>query len=360
MEYGKKAGLFDGRICDGYRGKLIDYKNKGDLVSYFYRMSLNKTQSMFEWKGLPDTIQQRDMERLIQTNGYGVFLECKGDYYCIYGSLGGLYNFNYMPTRAIVHNPYIDGVDGYYRIFYGYDMKLEYPKNNVPPKADCVVIANDAMYYGLDPLINIYANRLADTAISRHMVTVLMRATNAMLAKDDNVKENIDSFFEKLEKGEYQAIFDEAGMPFKDGSVYTLPLSSNAGSSRMITELIEAEQYDKASFLNEIGLQANYNMKREAINSDESQLNDDATQPLVDQMLAQRQLACERIKKVFGLDISVDFSSVWKVKRQEREKALREENKTDPTSGQRSEDESNTDFGGDGSSVDDSSSDAGE
>ncbi len=308
-------------IPDKYVGRVIEYDNKESLVTFIYRSTLNKTQSMFEWKNLPDTIQQRDMERLIQTNGYGVFLKVGGQFYCLYGTLGGMFNFNYMPTRAIVHNPYVKELSeadkNYFRIFYGYSQELEFPKQNIEPTGDCVVIVNDAMYMGLDPLINNYANRLADTYISRRMATINARAAYAFVAKDADTAKSIGEFMKGLEKGKLAAIYDKRNMPFGDqNGAYSLPYADGGSSGRSITELIEAEQYDKASLLNELGLNSNYNMKREAINSDESQLNFDALLPMADQMLDQRKLACKRIEKIFGLKLEVDFASSWKQMRE--------------------------------------------
>ena len=52
----------------------------------------------------------------------------------------------------------------------------------------------------------------------------------------------------------------------------------------MLKEVIECKQYLKATFENKIGLNANYNMKRESLNNDEIALNDDNLLPNVDEM----------------------------------------------------------------------------
>ena len=321
MAYNDKPTSYN--IKDKYKADKVKYKDKNALVDFYYRLFLNKTQAMFEWTNLPDTIQQRDMELLLQTVGYGIFVKNHDKYFVLYGTLGGLWNQNYMPTRAILANHYLPDVTGSYKIFYGAE-EYEHVPDNLESKGDCVVIYNDPMYKGIDDIINIYANRLADTCISRRVVTVMSRYINVFLAKDNNAYQNVCSFLEKVEKGELAAILDESKIPtFEEGNVYSLPMAANAGSARMLTELVECEQYDKASLYNELGLNANYNMKREAINADESQLNEDALLPLVDIMLESRKLACERINKLFGLNISVDFSSVWKLKRDEIENSIK-------------------------------------
>ena len=68
----------------------------------------------------------------------------------------------------------------------------------------------------------------------------------------------------------------------------------------------------KASLLGELGLNANFNMKRERINTAESELNQDALLPLVDDMLAMRKKACEDINAMYGLNIDVEKNSSWK------------------------------------------------
>ena len=52
-------------------------------------------------------------------------------------------------------------------------------------------------------------------------------------------------------------------------------------------------------------------MKRESINSNESQLNDDMLHPLIDDMLRERQEGIDRVNKMFGTDIKVTFNSAW-------------------------------------------------
>ena len=78
-----------------------------------------------------------------------------------------------------------------------------------------------------------------------------------------------------------------------------------------LTELFEYEQYLKASMFNEIGLSANFNMKRERLTSAEVETNTDNLYPLVDDMLNNRRYALEKINEMYGLNITVQFNSSW-------------------------------------------------
>ena len=62
-------------------------------------------------------------------------------------------------------------------------------------------------------------------------------------------------------------------------------------------------------------------MKRESINSNEAQLNDDMLLPLIDDMLKNRQDALDKVNNMFGTDISVEFNSAWEDNQIELDKA---------------------------------------
>ena len=68
---------------------------------------LTRTQSIFKYKGLPDTIPQRTIELYLQCNGNCLFAEHDGNYYVFVGGMGGILDYNYMPTEYIVANPYL-------------------------------------------------------------------------------------------------------------------------------------------------------------------------------------------------------------------------------------------------------------
>src|SRR5699024_3264973 len=70
-------------------------------------------------------------------------------------------------------------------------------------------------------------------------------------------------------------------------------------------------QYLKGSMYNEIGLNANFNMKRERLNTSEIEMNSEALYPIVDNMLYNRRLTIDAINDKFGTNIEVEFNSSW-------------------------------------------------
>ena len=64
-------------------------------------------------------------------------------------------------------------------------------------------------------------------------------------------------------------------------------------------------------------------MKREYLSAEEIAANTDILLPLVDDMLHNRETACERINAMFGTSISVHKNSSWENKARESEAEIR-------------------------------------
>ena len=177
---------------------------------------------------------------------------------------------------------------------------------NLKIDEDCVVMPNDFLYLGLLPLYERYATGLTENELSMYIATINLRITSIISASDDNTKKSAEKFLEDITSGKLGIIAENA---FLDG-IRSQPIRGSSGDDT-ITSLIEHEQYLKASWYNEIGLNANYNMKRESINSGESQLNNDMLMPLIDSMLYCREEALKKVNAMYDTNITVRKSSSW-------------------------------------------------
>ena len=90
-------------------------------------------------------------------------------------------------------------------------------------------------------------------------------------------------------------------------------------SANVIIQLIELQQYLKASWFNEIGLNANFNMKREYLSEEELQSSTDVLLPLIDDMLRCREEAIDLVNSTYGTSIKVKKNSAWENKQKEIE-----------------------------------------
>ena len=269
------------------RGDLI--KDKPALISSYVLYMLTRTQRMFEYDGLPDTIPQRNLEMLLQINGFAVFAKVpnKG-LYAFRAGLGGVPNAYYEPTRAIIANPGL-----------AFNLNGEIDK-------DVALVRNDCFYQGLMPMLSKYCALLAEGDISIRYALINSRLTKILTANDDNTKVSAEKVLKSVEDGKELALF------LADSSFVDSLRESNAPSKdTYIKDLDEAYQYQKASLFNELGIRSNFNMKREAINETESALNDDALLPLIEEMLEERRKGLERVNALFGTNISVRLSSAW-------------------------------------------------
>lgn len=284
----RKSNYFNDHPCFGI-GDIERYsKDKKTIADNNVMQVLTKMQSAFKWKGLPDTIPAKWLEFQLDTNGWCFFTKVKDEYYTFTGGLGGEPDAYYQPTICTIANPALN--------FSG---ELEIGK-------DGVLISNDTYRRGVIPVIGKYAGLLAENTITIRIADIMSRLTNIMSAADDDTIESAKEYLRQIEEGNLGVIEES---PFLED--LKVQAAATTGNTRL-TDLIEMEQYLKASLYNELGLQANYNMKRESINSSEAQLGDDVLQPMIDNMLAMRQNACEEINKMYGLEISVELDSAWK------------------------------------------------
>lgn len=263
-------------------------KDKDTAVNYYIDNFLTKTQSMFVYTNLPVTIPQGELEHLLQTNGNCFVAEVDGNLYALYGGTGGEPDAYNRPTQYIVANPALN-LNKVYTI-----------------GKDGILFKNDFNMNGLLPLIGKFAVLLTDSNITLNTATILSRITMLISASDDKTKQSADLFMQKILDGDFSVIGESAF--FNGVKLQNAP----TGNSQQLMQLVEVIQYYKANLLNELGLQANFNMKRERLNRNEVALNIDSLLPFVDNMLYERQQAVEAINAMFGTEITVDLSSSWK------------------------------------------------
>lgn len=272
-----------------------DFRDKDRCVRLKVNRMLNRTQSMFRWSGLPDTIPEYILERFLQTHGDACWYKHNGDLYVFVGGVGDKPDVYYRPTRYIIDNPALD--------------------LSVQPLIDkeCVIMLNDTYRQGLLPLCREHATAIVETELSMNIATVNSRLISAIAASDDRTRASAEKYLQDIADGKQGVIAETA---FIEG-LKVLPYTS--GSNNTIISLIELMQYQKASWYNDLGLSANYNMKREALNSSETVIDNDILLPLIDDMLKCRKVGAEKVNAMYGTDIRVELSSSWEDNQEETE-----------------------------------------
>lgn len=275
-------------------------KSKKEKITRYQMFNmLRRTQRMFDWKGderFFERISPRNMELMIQIRGLIGIIFHEGYFYSVWGGLGGKPNWDYMPMNYIVANPYLKLSETYN--IYDEDGSV---------KKDVVIIPNDSLYQGLLPILSYHSELLTEVQLTKLCILKNNRTPNIVTAPDNNAKRDLDEYFNDLDEGKIASVYDKNILK----NIGSIPL--NDGSSRnVMTQVLEMEQYQKAAMFNDIGLQMNYNMKRESITSSEAQLGEGALLPLCDDMYEMRRIACKQIKDTFDVNVTCEFSSAWK------------------------------------------------
>lgn len=266
---------------------MIQLTDKHKLLKQFKNNQLNKSLTMFEWSNLPDTIPAVELEKMLQINGYAVLAEYQGKLYAFQAGFSGQDPYN-QPTKAIVNNPAL--------------------KNNTTYTIgeDCIVIKNDDMKQGLNGIYEYYGQRLIENQITMLMTDYNLRMPFTISSSDDQTTQSAKMYLKKIIDGSLGVIGEQK--LFKALSV----TPTNSKQTATFADLYGYQQFIIAQLNNTIGLATNNNMKRERLTTNEIEVNKNASYPLVDNMLKNRQQAVDAINEMFNTDIRVEYSSIWR------------------------------------------------
>lgn len=285
--------LFTNRRCLEY----VTDKSKSaqSIINYM----LARLQKMFKYTALPSSIPRQYLENYLLVNGHCIIAKDKrhpsdDSIYAFVGAAGGEPDIYYRPTRYMVANPALN-------------MSAEYYISTTDPahEPDAVLIRNDTMWQGLYPMMARYAALISENLLTIRTADVMLRVLALITAPDDSSRVAADQFLKDIEQGHLASIAENR---FLDGIRMQNPPSNNGS---YLTQFIELHQYLVGSFYNEVGLNANYNMKREALSDAETGLNDDSLMPLCEDMLRCRQEDIASVNSMFGTNIQVSLDSSW-------------------------------------------------
>lgn len=284
-----------------------DLRDRHSIAQEYYSSYIIRLDSMFEWKGLPDTIPEYILERYLKINGwcgigYAPENSKKKGLFCFFGGLGSTPDEYYQPTEIILANPVL-GSKAY------------------TIGEDVVWARNDSLGYGVSRLLSRYSHLLAANDISINIAQVTSRIPFVITAEDGASIESAKQFIKDAEDGKIGHIVDDSW--FKENGVNIVPTTSN-NSGNYLKALIELHQYLKAQCSNDLGIGSNYNMKRERLTQIEAENSTPYLLPLVDEMLKFRKKICEDVNAMFDQNWSVELSGAWKLEQESQKQAVDE------------------------------------
>ena len=82
-------------------------KDKDTALDTFFQRILCMTSKMFDYTGLPDSIPQIELEKILQTSGNVGIAKVNGELYALQGNRGGECDAYYRGKDFIVANPWL-------------------------------------------------------------------------------------------------------------------------------------------------------------------------------------------------------------------------------------------------------------
>lgn len=269
--------------------------------NFYMDMLTNKCCNMFVWEGLPETVNERALNLALVLGGKVCWTKFNDKLYALTGNVGGEPNVYYEPQFFIIANPILGSKEVRIRRKDG---------TNSIEGLDGILMGNtdiDVMSCrtggGLFSLIYQTAGLLADNVSSLNCSQINGRVSQIWTADTDALARTAELIVKDIYEGKpfkmvTQDMIDKVGV---------LP-AAQTGQTNTLLNLIEAHQYILAQFYNELGIGANYNMKRERVNTAETDLMTGQLDINIWNMLKNREEAVERINELFGTSISVKLN----------------------------------------------------
>ena len=240
--------------------------------------------SMFRYEGLPDNVRPEDLERMLLENGEVIFTKWHDDFYIFQFSGTGKQNYLGEWNSYQVNNPYIGC-------------------NHVFTDKDAVRVRNTDNSVSLAGLLDMYSELLSESYITLNMSDVNARLSFLISAGDNATKTSAELFLKQVYEGKQGII---GSQPLLD-SLSVNPLADH----KDFQSVIQLNKFYYSDFFQKIGLTNLYNNVHDRISATETQFTATSIYPFVDNMKKNRKAAVERINKLFGLNVSVEFTSSW-------------------------------------------------
>lgn len=254
--------------------------NNYTYMQYAYRL-MELSVAMFEWKNLPEGIDERFLEMVLFTDGHAVFFKDDelGDYLALQCLINGKLNVYRIPInrRAFAVN--------------GYQKQLT--------DKDSVIIFNNMLHtnswldvkmfakrlYNLDRIIDVNANAQKTPILIKGSEQQRLTLTNLYKEYDGNAP--VIFADKSLDMNALQVLSTQA--PYVADKIYQL-------KTQIWNEALTYLGISNVSF-----------QKRERMVSDEVTRSQGGTVASRYSRLNARRQACEQINKMFGLNIECDF-----------------------------------------------------
>lgn len=229
------------------------------LYHFFFRDLYNSASRIIKINNLPEKADINFVMTHLLMVGSIAVIEHEDNIYMTNGYLGGEKDVNYFGTKVIGANPVL----GSYEKTRGVDGEVVFltPFDNIP-------MTGNVDKGGLYNLIAFTAALLADNLCSLNTSQINGRVQAIITAEDASIAKSAELVLKDLYAGKpFRVITEEL---YK--RIHVNPISASVQAHQLI-ELVEVQQYIRAMFWNSLGIDCNYNMKRERLITAEVESN---------------------------------------------------------------------------------------
>jgi len=260
---------------------------KSNIAFMFARYLLQKAMSVFEWK-LPPTWNKDFFLYVLYCLGHLAIINT--DKFGVIPQPCGLmgYNVFYQPTNAIITNPLLTGI--------------------IQPRIDreCVIIKLQPDYCGIMDLVNFYANLLTQAATGVGVNLNNSKAAMLFFADRKAAAEAYKKAFDAMSNGQPGVVISK-DLINADGSPAWNIVQPNVKETYITDKLLSDMRKIEAMFDTDIGIPNANTDKRERLITDEVNANNVETYSKCALWLEELQTSCEKVRRMFGVDVSVDW-----------------------------------------------------
>lgn len=287
-------------------GIPLKYKGVCDVESNFrtyFKLLTNKAMSLFKLSGTEDleAFDERYFIEQLILRGKVCVAQFNNKLYVLTGNWGGEPNAYYEPTEWIVANP----------ILGSKTLKvLNKDGSKDTSGLDGIVIAltdfdylTDNLNGGLYPLIYKYSGLLADNDVSLNIAQINGRLSVAFTADSEAIANQAEDVLKDLYNGKpYKVLYQDLM-----NKIQVNPVAA-AGTNNTIMSLIEAKAHLLQDFYSEIGIASQGNLKRERVNTAETELMTGCLDISIWNILKNLREGLDRVNELFGTSIGVELN----------------------------------------------------
>ena len=255
------------------------------LQAYFARYLLKEALSVYEFT-LPKTWNENYFLYILMCRGYIAIV--KTDKFGVIPQECGLYGYNvmYQPTHAIIANPLLRG--------------------NLKPRIDkeCVVMKLQPDYTGILDIVYFYSNLMACAAESTAVNLINSKFSYVFFAENKSQAESMKKIYDEFSSGKPAVVADKLLLNNEGKPTWQL-FTQNVAQNYIADKNLAVMRRIKEMFCTEIGIPNTNEDKKERMLTDEVNANNIETYSKVSLWLDEMKRSCEKVRNMFGIDISV-------------------------------------------------------